>query len=197
MPLEGNMKIAIVGEGNVGGALGARLKSAGHQVEFVKKGDSLIDYVGRNDTIIFAVPWKATEELSKSVPDWRGKILIDCTNPIKSDFSGLEVGHTTSGGEMIQQWAKNAKVVKCFNQTGFENMANSEFKSGKPVMFAAGDSSEAVSKVSDLALQMGFETVPLPSLAMSRQLEQLAWLWIFTAFKTPIGREFAFGMLKK
>lgn len=191
------MKIAIVGAGNVGSALGEQLKSAGHQIEYVKRGDQLSSFIERNEVIILAVPWKTAPDVAKSVSNWNGKILIDCTNPIKSDFSGLEIGHTTSGAELLQQNANNAKVVKCFNQTGFENMADSRFKAGKPVMFAAGDHSEAVATVAGLARQLGFESIPLPSLSMARQLEQLAWLWIFTAFKTDTGREFAFGLLRK
>ena len=30
-----------------------------------------------------------------------GKVLIDCTNPLASDLSGLVVGTTTSGGEQV------------------------------------------------------------------------------------------------
>lgn len=53
-----------------------------------------------------------------------GLILVDCTNPIKSDFSDLESG--PSAAKRIQAWLPRAHVVKCFNQTGFENMDKPE-----------------------------------------------------------------------
>ena len=39
----------------------------------------------------------------------QGKTLLDVTNPILPDFSGLEVGTTTSGGELVAQWARVRK----------------------------------------------------------------------------------------
>lgn len=201
------MKVAIIGAGNVGTALGNQLTLLKHEVIYgVRIGSSekkkdlkcMPNYlaVAEAEVVLLTVPWAAAKEAATQIPDWKGKILVDCTNPIKQDFSGLEVGHTTSGGELVQEWAKGARVVKCFNQTGFENMANTRFGS-KPCMYAAGNDASAVKTVADLARGMGFESIELPKLEMARQLEQLAWLWIYTAFKTPVGRQFAFGMLRK
>src|SRR5260221_1850814 len=35
----------------------------------------------------------------RAAGDLSGKVLIDCTNPLKADLSGLEVGHESSGAE--------------------------------------------------------------------------------------------------
>jgi molybdenum ABC transporter molybdate-binding protein len=75
-----------------------------------------------------------------------GKILVDCTNPLKEDFSGLAIGHDTSAGEQVSAWAKGAKVVKAFNMTGAPNMSPHAKFPVKPVMFVCGN--DAVAKKS-------------------------------------------------
>ncbi len=64
-------------------------------------------------------------------------------------------------------------------------------------MFAAGDDPEAVRITAFLASDIGFDAVELKGLAMARQLEQLAWLWISMAMKQGKGRNFAFAMLER
>ena len=46
------------------------------------------------------------------LPNLSGKTVIDCTNPLKADLSGLDIGHTTSAGERVAGWARGAKVFK-------------------------------------------------------------------------------------
>jgi predicted dinucleotide-binding enzyme len=75
-------------------------------------------------TIALAVPWPAAQRvLSSEFGDLTGKILLDCTNPIRQwpemDFDG-----GVSGGERVAKWARGARVVKIFNCTGAGNMAN-------------------------------------------------------------------------
>jgi 8-hydroxy-5-deazaflavin:NADPH oxidoreductase len=209
------MKIAIIGAGNVGGTLGKAFISVGHAVSFGvsnpndPKHDRLRKDTGAKfglaketcwgaEIVLFATPWPSTKAAVESAGSLSGKIVVDCTNPINKEFSGLEIGQTISGGEMVQQWAKGAKVVKCFNQTGWENMANPKFTRGAAVMFAAGDDQEARKKIAELATQIGFEGIPVGPLHMARQLEQLAWLWIYSAVKSEFpGRDFAFSILRR
>jgi predicted dinucleotide-binding enzyme len=75
----------------------------------------------------------------KAAGNLADKVVIDCTNPLKPDFSGLTIGHTTSGAEQVAEWAKGAKVFKAFNQTGFNNMANPVFDGQRAVIFVCGD----------------------------------------------------------
>ena len=66
--------------------------------------------------------WGAAEQAIANAGDLTGKIVVDCTNPIGAD--GLLVGTTTSAGESVAGWATGASVVKAFNTTGSDNMAN-------------------------------------------------------------------------
>ncbi len=77
-------------------------------------------------------------------------------------------------------------------------MANPKFANGLAMMFAAGDDPEARKKVAALATQIGFEGIPIGPLHLARQLEQLAWLWIYYAVKSDsVGRNFAFSILRR
>ena len=48
------------------------------------------------------MPWEATQQVIAAVASQlSGKVLIDCTNPIEPDLSGLVIGHSTSAAEEI------------------------------------------------------------------------------------------------
>ncbi len=49
--------------------------------------------------------------------------MVDCTNPIGSGLV-LTVGRESSGAEEIARALPTARVVKAFNSTGWENMAD-------------------------------------------------------------------------
>jgi predicted dinucleotide-binding enzyme len=208
------MKIGIIGAGAVGQALCKQFTKLGHDIVFGvrnpidPKYDSLQSQLGvacktvteavaKSQMVVLATPWKVVEKVILECGNLQGKILVDCTNPIKADFSGLEIGHTTSGAEQIAQWAKGAKVVKCFNHTGAENLNNPGYGTGELVMFAAGDDEHAVETVVDIVDNMGFKAIGLYSLKLSRQLEQMAWLWIHLAIKENRGRDLGFALLER
>ena len=93
--------------------------------------------------------------------------------------------------------ASGAKVVKAFNTTGTNNMANSAYAGGKLMMPVAGDDADAKKSVMRLASDLGFEPVNAGPLSMSRYLEPTAMLWIKLAYAQGMGREFGFGLLKR
>src|SRR5437773_1902658 len=116
------MKIGMIGMGSVGGTLGRRWAERGHEVAFgardpasVKaktfaaniKGAATVLSVSNacaaSDVIVLATPWNATLTTIGQAGDLRGKIVIDVTNPLKADLSGLAVGHETSGAEEVQR----------------------------------------------------------------------------------------------
>jgi predicted dinucleotide-binding enzyme len=196
------MNITIIGAGHVGEALGTAFTSKGHTVYYGVPDPKKEKYrhlpelqvltpaeaTKRSDIIILATPWKAAQEAIRACGDLKKKILVDCINPINPYFTGLEIGHTTSCGEQVANWAPDAIVVKCFNTTGAHNISNPNYGSQKLAMFAASNHPEALDIVANLSTQIGFDTIKLPFLELSRQLEQLAWLWIelsINALKTP------------
>jgi predicted dinucleotide-binding enzyme len=213
------MKLAIIGAGNVGGALGTNwAKNAGHDIVFgvrdpkAEKTQRLVAAIGAKarattpaeaamsaEVIVLSTPWPATEAAIRSMGNLKGKIVLDATNPLTRgpDGIGLEIGHAISGGEKVQGWAAGASVFKTLNTTGFGNMANPVFKGVKSVMFVAGDDAANKSKVMELVGQLGFEVIDAGPLRNARLLEAHAMLWIDLALARGQGRDFAFGILRR
>lgn len=80
--------------------------------------------------------------------DFKGKTLIDCTNPFGAGIShGLK--SEISGSKKIQEWASTSKVVKAFTIYRYENFSNPEaFNSEvKPEMLYEGNDTEAKAQV--------------------------------------------------
>jgi 8-hydroxy-5-deazaflavin:NADPH oxidoreductase len=210
------MKIGIIGSGNVGSALGQRWAAAGHEIKYgarntakpelvalLKKigarasAGSVAEAAAFGEVLVLTTPWNGTQAAIESAGDVAGKIIVDCTNPLKSDLSGLSIGLDTSGAEQVAQWAKGARVVKCFNTTGAENMTNPRFGSDRAVMFLAADDDAAKAIVSRLGEDLGFEMVDAGRLEIARLLEPVAMLWVHLAFRRGLGRNFAFKLLRR
>lgn len=206
------MNIAIIGAGRVGGTLGRGLALAGHQIHYALRapGEPVPEHldhpgastgptvavVSRAEAAILATPWAAAEQALQSVPDFRGIPLLDATNPIGPGFA-LTHGHTDSGGEQVQRWAPSARVVKVFNSTGMENMANPRYPAGAALMLACGDDARAVELALGLARDLGFEAHAFGALSSARLLEPYAMVWIRLALVHGHGRDFALGMLRR
>lgn len=208
------MAISIIGAGNVGKALAQAFIRQGEAVHFglpnPDKYQSTVTALGpratlgnvaqavaASEVVILAVPFAATESIARSVADWQGKVLVDATNPLALGLAGLTLGTTTSAAEQIATWAPTAKVVKAFNTTGAENMADSSFAQGLPFMPVCGDDAQARAKVMALASLIGFDAVDLGPLSAARYTEPFAMTWIHMAFKQGLGRKFAFSMLRR
>jgi predicted dinucleotide-binding enzyme len=153
--------------------------------------------IDASDLVILAVPYPAAVTLAQSRSDWKGKILVDATNPLAAGLAGLSVGTTTSGAETIAQAAKGARVVKAFNTTGAENMEDTHYTKGTPFMPVCGDDAEARARVVALATLIGFDAVDCGDLSAARYLEPFAMTWIHMAIKLGLGRRFAFARLQR
>src|SRR5262245_50413300 len=152
---------------NPAGRNAAAAEAQGFPVVAVK------DAVAAGEVIVLAVPWGAVPDAVKALGALTGKILVDATNPLTSDLS-LAVGFNDSGGETVARLAPGARVVKAFNTTGANNMADSRYAAGKLMMPVVGDDATAKATVMSLAADLGFEPVDVGPLAMSRHLEPMA-----------------------
>src|SRR5262245_16434284 len=201
------MKIAIIGAGNVGRALGGAW-SADHDVRYGVRSPDDAKYadlgsptttneaaVAGSDVVALCTPWQGTEEAVKSCGDLTGKVLIDCTNPLTPDFAALEIGHTTSGAEQVAAWAPGARVCKAMNQIGAPMMDHPQLPS-PPVMFVCGDDEAAKNITAGLVKQLGFEVVDAGDLMLARLLEPYALIWIHLALRRGFGTNWGFGLLR-
>jgi 8-hydroxy-5-deazaflavin:NADPH oxidoreductase len=194
------MKTAIIGLGKMGKGLAKRLagqtdltvasRDAAAASAFAAglkntKSASVNDAVADADIVILALPYAAALEAA-ALPALKGKIIVDISNPVKPDFSGLSIGHTTSAAEEIQAVAKGAHVVKAFN-TIFASLFDGSVASTKDIqVFLAGNDVAAVDAVANLAVKTGFATDMAGGLDAARLLEPLGMLNI--RFGYALGR---------
>lgn len=198
------MRIAAIGAGNVGRALGSAWTRAGHEVRYgVRKPDAaradesgVGEAAGFGQVVVLATPWAAVPDALSACGDLSGKVLVDCTNPLLADLSGLELGTTTSGGEVVAALAPGARVVKAFNTIGANIMAHPVFDGENLTLLFCGDDAEAKAVVRELAADCGFVPVDAGGLRQARLLEPMALLWISLAMRGH-GREIGFQLLKR
>ena len=187
------MKIAVIGTGNVGKALGGSLARAGHDVTFAardeEKAREVASEIGASaaptavaaardaEVIVLAVPYGATPQVASEIaPVSKDKVIIDVTNPLKSDYSGLATEGGPSGAERLAGPLPDAHVVKAFN-TLFATVQGDPSALGATVdALYATDDEEARKAVTAIAESVGFRPIYVGPLTAARELEALAWL---------------------
>lgn len=205
------MKIAIVGTGNVGGALATAWAHAQHQVILAVrdqqnfKGAHLLQNpntsattvhqaVAAADVILIAAPATAAVAVAQSLGNTNGKVIIDSMNIVMG--RGPEGFNNTT--DALLQHTNTTHVVKCFNTTGYNNMQNTTYGSQKLDMFVAGDSATAVAAAQQLAIDAGFAACyHIGGNDKFQLMEQFAWFWINLAMFQGQGREIGFKLLKR
>jgi predicted dinucleotide-binding enzyme len=212
---EENLNIGIIGSGKMGSGLGRLWAEKGHQIVFsFSRHPNKIEELAKSvpnakagtpadaasaEVILLSVGWAAVAEALAAAGPMNGKIVIDCTNPIKPDLSGLEVGLNTSAGEEIARRLPGARVVKAFN-TVFAEVYHSETRlSGTrvPSMFYCGDDEDAKAVVSKLIREIGFMPVDAGPLKSSRYLEPLAMLMIQLGHIQGMGTNIALNLMHR
>jgi predicted dinucleotide-binding enzyme len=186
------LKIATIGAGREGGALGTLFAKAGHPVMFSSrhpeelkdlvasagpsaKAGTVTDAVAFADVVLLVVPYAAVEQIGKDYgPALAGKALVmDVSNP------------TARSGEEIVKWVEQqggaglatakllpgAHLVRAFNAIGYAKLPELAHRQGDPVgVPIAGDDPNAVAIASRLIKEIGFEPVMVGGLAMGKYL---------------------------
>jgi 8-hydroxy-5-deazaflavin:NADPH oxidoreductase len=197
------MRIAVIGTGRVGTALGKGWAAAGHTVVFgsrrpaqvdcaVGSADSVAGAAHRSEVVVLAVPFGAAAEAVTAAGNLDGKVLVDATNPIGA---AIPPPHR-SGAERLAATVPGARVVKAFNTMGFEVMADPVVEGRPALLLYCGDDAGAKEVVDRLARDLGFDPVDAGSLSAARLLEGLAELWVHLALH-HLGRGFTFALLRR
>jgi predicted dinucleotide-binding enzyme len=184
------MKVTIIGVGNVGTALGGAITRAGHDVTLsasspdsardaaaqlgVRAAASNVEAVADADVVILAIPYVgAGETVAREISDAvAGRTVVDVTNPMKLDYSGLAT-NGSSAAEEFQKLLPNAHVVKAFNTIFASNQAS---PAPETDAFLAGDDAAAKGRVVALAESIGFRPVDVGPLSSARHLEGMAFI---------------------
>jgi 8-hydroxy-5-deazaflavin:NADPH oxidoreductase len=185
------MKIGFLGAGIVAQTIAKHVLPLGHEVLLSNRRgpDSLAALIkelgpgaaagppqqaAEQDIVVLAVNWPSVQAALFSIPDWKGRILIDATNRL-AGYSPLTLGDISgrTSSEIVADLAPGAKVVKAFNSVPMSWI--SDFSPAKPrtVLFISGDDADAKKSVADLVEQVGLCAVDLGSLAVGGRLQQL------------------------
>ena len=189
--------IAVIGTGELGGALGPEFAAQGHTIvygsrdpqrgevkELVEKTGDLAsattpaEAAAKADIVVLAVPGLMVEEITKSLGDLSGKIIIDPTNPLERRMNRLEHAVDTSNAEIIQAAAPGAYVVKAFNTLNWKTMVDPSSAGGPVSIPLVGDNGRAKKIVAELVAGMGLEPIDVGPLRDARWVEGMLILWI-------------------
>jgi predicted dinucleotide-binding enzyme len=184
--------ISIIGAGTMATAVAGRIAKAGHTVEVLNrdpaKARALADKLSAGvttgtyaaaptgDIVILAVPYGSAAAV---VADYgnalEGKVIIDITNPVAPDLSGLVTPHGSSGAQEIAKGLPaTAHVVKAFNTVFGHVLA----KNGRLDAFIAADDAQAKARVSTLIESLGLRPLDVGDLHMAATLEALGLMMI-------------------
>jgi predicted dinucleotide-binding enzyme len=199
------MNITVIGTGNMGSAFVKQLTKAGHAIRVtgrdLSKAQALAtghpgatavpaaEALGTNEVVVLATGYGDAVAALRGLGDLTGKIVIDITNPLNADYSGLVVGHDTSAAEEIAKAVPGIELVKAFNTLFAQVLADGPvFSNGQtaPVFFA-GDSERARQTVKSLIESLGFNPIDAGPLKNARYLEPLAGLNIYFGYGAGLG----------
>ncbi len=187
------LKIATIGAGREGGALGSLFAKSGHPVMFSSRNpDQLKDLVasaGPNatagtvaeavafgDVVLLVVPYPALEQIARDFGTQLAAkpLVLDVSNPIaRRDGEDFVKTVTEAGGPGLfaARLLPGAHLVRGFNAIGSGTLAANAHRAGTPLgVPIAGDDAAAVTLAETLIRELGFEPVPIGGLAMGRYL---------------------------
>ncbi|MET9443121.1 NAD(P)-binding domain-containing protein [Streptomyces sp. NPDC006610] len=177
-----DMKIGIIGAGNIGGNLTRRLTALGHDVSVANSRGpetltALAEETGATpvrveeaargaEIVVVTVPVKAVPDLPAGLLDGaaEGVAVIDTGNYYPRERDG-RIAEIEDGGITESRWTERRighPVIKAFNGTYAQDILDRPRPAGDPERIAlpvAGDDEAAKAKVRALIDELGFDTV--------------------------------------
>ena len=195
-------RIAVIGTGEVAGALGPEFALQGHEIVYGSRDPSresvqaLVGRTGGNASaampadavvgaqiVVLAVPGSLVDSITRSLCDLSGKIIIDPTNHFVTGEDGLpEMAVSTSNGEVIQAAAPGAYVVKAFNTLNWSTMVDPASAGGPVSIPLVGNDAGAKATVAALVEGMGLEAIDVGPIRYARYVEGMLIVWINARF---------------
>ncbi|REG51148.1 hypothetical protein B0G80_7634 [Paraburkholderia sp. BL6669N2] len=184
--------ISIIGTGGMATAIGDRIAKAGHTVEVISRDSAraraLADKLAAGattgtygvapagDIVILAVPYGSAAAVVTDFGEaLGGKVILDITNPIAPDLTGLVTPHGSSGAQEIARSAPaSAHVVKALNTLFGPVLA----RRGRLDAFIAADDPKAKARVSAFLESLGLRPFDIGGLHMASTLESLGLMLI-------------------
>jgi predicted dinucleotide-binding enzyme len=209
------MKIAIVGPGKLGSALGKLWARKGHEIvvtfsrdpakleaiakELGARALPVKEAVLASDVVVLATKWALVPEVIAQAGSLAGKVVLDCTNTMSPRKTADGQVETRSCAEVLAEMAPGARVVKTFNQA-FEQILQADsrlFDGVKPTMFFCGDDAEAKKVAAQLVEETDFEAIDAGPLENARYIEAYAVLVIRLGHQLGLGTNVAMKLMRR
>lgn len=201
------VRVAVLGAGNIGGTLGRKWAAAGNHVSFgvsnprgsksealradlgdtVKIG-SVADALAAGDVVLVAVPGGTVDELVKAnAALLDGKIIIDAAN--RMGGSGPMNSLAT-----FKSLTPSAHVFRAFNSYGWENFANPVYNGVQGDLFYSGPDGAPRQTIEQLIEEIGLRPIWLGDADRADAVDAVLTLW-FSLVRQGKGRHLAFKLL--
>ncbi len=205
----GELRIAVLGAGNIGGTLGRKWAAAGHQVAFgvndpagaraqalrAELGNKVTigpvaDALDAGNVVVMAFPGAAMDEtITTYAAQLDGKIIIDAANRMG--------GGPMNSFATFQARTPNARVFRAFNSLGWENYADPVFKGVQADLFYCGPDGDAREMVEQLITDVGLRPMRLGDIDQVGLVDSVSQLWFALALRQGKGRHLAFKVLSR
>jgi predicted dinucleotide-binding enzyme len=201
------MNIGIIGAGALGSNIARALAKAGIPavISNSRGPESLAGLVkelgpsikagttedaAKADVVIIAIRWADLKRVFGGLPAWKGRVVIDATNPVvwidpnspdandpSNPLAAYGIKAVDLGGRhsssIVSEIVSGARVVKAFNHLDARALAEPETSGGRRVLFYSGDDADAKTGVRSLLEKAGFAGVDLGSLDIGGPLASL------------------------
>ena len=185
------LKVAFIGSGRQGGALGLQFAKAGHEVMFSSRHpETLKDLVAKagakaraglpdeaakwGEVIVIAVPYGSTAQVGKDYgPLMKGKVVIDLGNPNVNRDGPMATEAIKKGtGVASAEFLPGVRLVRAFNALSFVQVEREAHRAGEKLGIpVAGDDQAAVATVVRLVQDAGFDPVVVGGLTRAREFD--------------------------
>ncbi len=204
------LRIAVLGAGNIGGTIGKKWAAAGHTVSFgvsnpsgarsqalrAELGEkarigSVAEALAAGDVVLMAVPGKAMDEtITANAAQLDGKIIIDAANRMGG-------GGPPNSFATLQAHTPHARLFRAFNTLGWENFADPAYNGVQADLFYCGADGEARQIVEQLIADVGLRPVRLGDVDQVGLVDALLPVWFTLAQRQGWGRQIAFKVLTR
>jgi predicted dinucleotide-binding enzyme len=199
------MKVGVLGSGDVARVLAGGFLKHGHQVTIGSRTPSkLAEWASLHpgavtgtfaeaaqfaELIVLAVKGTAANEALQlaGARNLAGKVVIDATNPIADvpPVNGVLKFFTDLNESLMERLQKafpDTHLVKAFSCVGNACMVNPQFKGGRPTMFICGNNEASKETVREVLDQFGWESADMGKTEAARAIEPLCMLWCIPGF---------------
>jgi predicted dinucleotide-binding enzyme len=194
------MDVAVIGMGNVGGAIGRAVARAGHRVWFGSRhpdGDqgaadpatvvTIGEAIAAADVVILTIPGTAVAALlTEHGAALAGKLVVDAANRI----GGPGPSHNV---QTVAELAPDARYARAFNTLGWENFDRPQFGDVTADLFFCAAAADRAT-VETLISAVGLNPIYLGP-DQHDILDSVTLLWFTLAVGQHRGRHLAFKVL--